>query len=166
MSPAILRQWSWRAPPDIAWIEPRFAIGSRPDPNQRAPVRQLGVDTVIALHEPNPGETEAWATLDVEFLAFPTEDWVEIPVERFTTVVDAVLSRQRVGRTVLLHCVAGVNRAPTFAVAVLCRSYGLSVEEALRRVYAVRSAIAPTEAQIASLRAWLRWAGHSASMPL
>jgi protein-tyrosine phosphatase len=70
--------------------------------------------------------------------------------------VEAVLSRRAAGRSVLLHCLAGVNRAPTVAAAVLCRRDGVSVADALARVRASRPAAAPTPEQVASLRAWLR----------
>ena len=144
-----------RIPPDIAWIEPGFAIGSRPFADQRPAIRALGIDTVIAVHDPEPGEVEAWEALGVELIAFPTVDWVAIPADRFGTVVEAVLAQLAAGRSVLLHCLAGINRAPTLAAAVLCRRDGLSVDEALARVRAVRPAASPTPEQLASLREWV-----------
>ena len=145
-----------RIPPDIAWIEPGFGIGCRPFAAQRAAIRGLGVDTVITLHAPNDAEAAGWTASGVELLAFPTRDVVGIPVDRFDAVVDAVLAQREAGRTVLLHCLAGINRAPTVAAAVLCRRDGLSVAEALARVRAARPSASPTPEQLASLRAWVR----------
>ena len=144
------------AEPDLAWIEPGFAIGSRPYVPERAAIVAAGIEAVVALHEPGEGEAEAWRALGVDFEVVPTPDWVAIPRSCFNAAVEAVLRRRAAGQTVLLHCLAGVNRAPTVAAAVLCRRDGLSVGEALARVRAARPAAAPTPEQVASLRAWLR----------
>src|SRR4051812_35854197 len=93
--------------PDIVWIEPAFAIGRRPDPPQRQIVRALGVDAVIALYTPDPGEPASWEALGVHFLTYPTVDWEEIAPERFAAVVSSLLQHHASGRRVLLHCVAG-----------------------------------------------------------
>lgn len=150
--------WSGSAPiaPDIAWIEPGFAIGSRPFPAQCASIRELGVDAVIAVHAPGENDAVNWSNVGVEHLAFPTNDWIGIPPRQFDQVVEAVAGQRAAGRAVLLHCLAGINRAPTFATAVLCKRDGLSVDEALRRVRAARPGAAPTPEQLASLRTWLR----------
>lgn len=149
--------------PDVAWIEPGFAIGSRPYVLEREAVAATGVQAVVALHESAPGEEEAWRRLGVEFEVVPTPDWVAIPRACFQRAVEAVLRRRAAGQSVLLHCLAGVNRAPTVAAAVLCRRDGLSVGDALARVRAARPVAAPTPEQVASLRAWLRQPGDVAS---
>jgi predicted protein tyrosine phosphatase len=141
---------------DLAWIEPGFAIGSRPYVLERAAIAAAGVQAIVALHAPAPGEAEAWRDLGVEFEVVETPDWVAIPIACFSAAVEAVLRRRAAGQSVLLHCLAGVNRAPTVAAAVLCRRDGLSADEALARVRAARPAAAPTPEQVASLRAWLR----------
>ena len=141
---------------DLAWIEPGFAIGSRPYVPERRQIAAAGIEAIVALHEPAEGEADAWRKLGIDFEVIPTPDWVAIPRACFTSAVEAVLRRRARGQSVLLHCLAGVNRAPTVAAAVLCRRDGLSVGEALARVRAARPAAAPTPEQVASLRAWLR----------
>ena len=145
-----------RLPPDVAWIEPGFAIGGRPFAAQRPAVRALGIETVVTVESTLENEADAWTELGVEVVALPTRDWVAIPAERFDAVVQTVLERRAAGRTVLLHCLAGINRAATFAAAVLCRRDGLDMQEAVDRVRAVRPNAAPTPEQLASLRDWLR----------
>ena len=149
--------------PDLTWIEPGFAIGSRPYVLERAAIAASGIQAIIALHEPTAGEAEAWRDLGVEFEVVPTPDWAPIPRACFNAAVEAVLRRRAAGQTVLLHCLAGVNRAPTLAAAVLCRRDGLSVDDALGRVRAARPAAAPTPEQVASLHAWLRPPPESAA---
>lgn len=140
---------------DLAWIEPGFALGSRPYEHQRSAVREAGIDVVVALVELLPEEIDAWRAIGVQALSFPTQDWIGIPPARFDEVVGTILEQRAGGQSVLLHCLAGVNRAPTMAAAVLCRSHRLSPEEAVARVQAVRPSAAPTPQQMGSLRAWL-----------
>ena len=73
----------------------------------------------------------------------------------FERVVEVVTSCLESGKPVLLHCLAGINRAPTLAAAVLCRRRGVSVEAALETIQRARPAAYPTPEQEASLRAWL-----------
>lgn len=148
--------------PDIAWIDPgQLAVGSRPYASQRAQVAALGIRTVITLHDPNSEEASAWDILGVRLVAMPTHDWVAIPANRFDEVVDAVEREIAAGRPVLLHCLAGVNRAPTAAAAVLVKRDGLTADAAVAAVRARRPAAAPTPEQMASLTAWARRQGRS-----
>ncbi|MCC7368528.1 MAG: dual specificity protein phosphatase family protein [Chloroflexi bacterium] len=140
--------------PDVAWLEPAFAIGRRPDPPQRRQVRALGIDTVITLHTPDPDEPRSWEALGVRLIPYPTVDWEEIAAGRFSAVVREIQTQHRMGRTVLLHCIMGINRAPTFAAAFLCWRDNLPVDDALARVRHARPTMDPTRDQVNSLRAW------------
>lgn len=145
-----------RTPPDVHWIEPRLGIGSRPYPEDRVAIaRDLQVEAVVALHQPSDGEAEHWHTLGVQFHPFPTTDWVAIPHRRFDDVVTALSTLQDEGRRVLLHCLAGINRAPTVAAAYLAVRDGLTHDAAVRLVRAARPSAAPTPEQMKSLEEWL-----------
>jgi len=139
---------------DLVWIAPGFALGSKPYAYQRSAVAQIGIRAVIALYEPMQGEAEAWHALGVRFNWVPTRDWVQIPVALFDRVVDIVSADLSSGTPVLLHCLAGINRAPTFAAAVLCQASGMKVDEALAVVKDRRAAAKPTPEQEKSLRIW------------
>lgn len=141
-------------PPDIVWIEPGFALGSRPYDHQRPAIAQLGIRVVVSLHEPEPGEAEIWRLLGVRLIPVPTADWVEIPILNFDRVVEVICSCLDAGHPVLLHCLAGLNRAPTFAAAVLCRRQGMDVDSALADIHRARPAARPTPEQEKSLRQW------------
>ena len=65
-----------------------------------------------------------------------------------TTVSDLV----KQGHEVLVHCQAGVERAPTVVCAALVMM-GWSLTEAYQRVLEVRPEAAPTDGQLAVLRA-------------
>src|ERR687886_1471980 len=93
--------------PDLAWIEPGFAIGSRPYVLERAAIAAAGVQAIVALHAPAPGEAEAWRDLGVEFEVVETPDWVAIPIACFSAAVEAVPKGRGGGE-------AGVLRRPAW----------------------------------------------------
>ena len=140
--------------PDIVWIEPGFALGSRPYDYQRQAIARLGIQVVVALHETGTEEARAWQALGVRLVPFPTPDWIEIPFINFDRVVAVIGTCLDADQPVLLHCLAGLNRAPTFAAAVLCRRQGMSVDSALAAVQRARPAAKPTSEQERSLRQW------------
>ena len=142
------------SPPDIVWIVPRFALGSRPYEHQRQAIAQLGIQVVVALHEPTQGEAQDWQTFGVRLVPVPTPDWVGIPLISFDRVVAVICTCLERDQPVLLHCLAGLNRAPSFAAAVLCRRQGMDVDSALANVQRVRPAARPTPEQEKSLRQW------------
>ncbi len=141
---------------DVVWIEPGFALGSRPYSYQQRAIAGLGIRVIVSLHEPAEGEEEAWQAYGIHLISIPTRDWVEIPIANFDSVVTAVSSCLDSGTPVLLHCLAGMNRGPTFAAAVLCRTRGMTVDAALAAVTRSRAAAKPTPQQEKSLRLWYR----------
>ena len=142
------------SPPDIVWVVPGFALGSRPYDHQRQAIAQLGIKVVVALHEPAQGETEDWRLSGVRLVPVPTPDWIGIPLISFDRVVAVICTCLERDQPVLLHCLAGINRAPTFAAAVLCRRQGMDVDSALATVQRIRPAARPTPEQEKSLRQW------------
>jgi len=148
--------------PDLVWVVPGFALGSRPYAHQRSAIIALGVRTVLTLQEPEPFETEDWQALGVTFIRVPTPDWVEIPVAVFDRAVEVVGTCLQSNDPILLHCLAGLNRAPTVAAAVLCRTRTMGVEAALAAVKRARPAARPTPEQEKSLRLWFNMRCRSA----
>lgn len=140
--------------PDIVWIEPRFAFGSKPYDYQREAVYHLGIRAVVTLHEATESEVEAWQLLGMRVFCVPTRDWVQIPVDNFDRVVAVVSACLHCATPVLLHCLAGNNRAPTFAAAVLCHIQGMTVDNALSIVKSARASAKPTPEQEKSLWSW------------
>jgi protein-tyrosine phosphatase len=148
---------------EIAWVEPGFAIGPCPYAGDRQRIFEQGVRVVITLNEPDERVAEAWESLGVKIVSIPTRDWASIPPNQFDQVVDAVCSCLETRTPVLLHCLAGINRAPTFAAAVLCHRRGLDVDAALETVRHARPAAAPTPEQEASLRDWVKLRARASS---
>ena len=140
--------------PDLVWVEPGFALGSRPYAHQRGAIVELGIRVVVALQQPEASEAEDWQALGATFVRISTPDWVEIPAAVFDRAVEVVSSCLQSKEPVLLHCLAGLNRAPTVAAAILCRTRALGVEAALGAVKRARPAARPTPEQEKSLRLW------------
>lgn len=138
------------------WIEPGFALGSRPYAHQRGAISRLGIRVVVALDDPDERETKAWQDCGVRLVLVPTQDWVEIPAANFDRVVEVVSACLRSATPVLLHCLAGINRAPAFAAAVLCHARKISADAALAFVKRARAAAKPTPEQEKSLRLWVK----------
>lgn len=140
--------------PDLAWIEQGFAIGSKPYVYHRKAICQLGIRVVVTLHEPTKYEARSWQAHGVRLALFPTRDWVAIPLNNFDRVVEFVSSCLKSATPILLHCLDGTNRAPTFAAAILCHVRGMNVDTALAAVHRARTGASPTPEQEDSLRLW------------
>jgi len=141
-------------PPDLVWLAPGFAIGSKPYAHQRDAIVACGIGTVVTLDEPSDAEDRDWRRRGVHFVALPTTDWIAIPTTRFDRAVKVIGEHRAAGHRVLLHCLAGQNRAPTVAAAVICHTSGATVDDALATIRRVRMISAPTEEQEKSLRRW------------
>ena len=88
-------------------------------------------------------ETTIYARFQLQDQAAPTVEALE---EAGRMVADFI----RQGEVVLVHCHAGLERAPTVAcAALLCM--GWSLGDAYRRVLEQRRDAAPTEGQLAAL---------------
>jgi protein-tyrosine phosphatase len=73
-------------------------------------------------------------------------------LDQLRDLAAAVSSYVRQGREVLVHCHAGVERTPTAVCATLV-TMGWSLTDAYQRVLEVRPESAPTDGQLATLRA-------------
>ena len=141
--------------PDLAWLAPDFAIGSKPYAHQRDAIVACGIRTVVTLDEPSNAEALDWCRRGVGFVTLSITDWIGIPFERFDRAVTVIGEHRAAGRKVLLHCLAGQNRAPTVAAAVLCHASDATVDEVLAAIRRIRLTSAPTDEQEKSLRSWV-----------
>lgn len=68
----------------------------------------------------------------VAYHSMRAEDEADYEMEQhFSEIIDYVMECRRENRKVLVHCVMGVNRAPTATVAFLCGGLGMSIEAAV-----------------------------------
>lgn len=66
-------------------------------------------------------------------------------IEHFTATCDFIADNRMHGRSVLVHCQAGVSRSTTLVAAYLMREMGLNVEQAVQKVRKVRQQVEPTD---------------------
>lgn len=89
----------------------------------------------------------------VEFVNFPIEDR-SIPLlnDRFVTLVDSLAAHLTRGRSVAVHCRAGIGRSALLAACLLVRS-GARPEKAFKSIQDARGCAVPdTEDQVNFVR--------------
>jgi len=125
------------------WLCGKHFVG----PDVEAAVRRVGAHVVLCLNERHeladryPGYVD-WLRADDRAWWVPVPDLHVPPLDAAVSLVDALLSHLRAGRTVLAHCGAGIGRAGTVAAAVLV-TLGATVEEAVSTVAASRPLAGP-----------------------
>ncbi|MGD0696901.1 MAG: dual specificity protein phosphatase [Terriglobia bacterium] len=107
-----------------------------------------GIGDAEALADSNPLEITTVLTLcrekvqkfapHVNYLHFPMGDARPIPVGRFDAIVDALWEDIRWGK-VLIHSLAGANRAPILAAAWMHVVGGKDIDAALAEIGRVRT---------------------------
>jgi protein-tyrosine phosphatase len=131
--------------PGLSEITERLLVGEFPRPGDADWLRaERGVDAVICLQDRADLEAKqiVWTHLvaayersGIELHHFPVADGDPAALAaRLIAIVDRLHALLESGRRVLVHCNGGYNRAPTVAIAYLCRHGGLSLAESRRRV--------------------------------
>ncbi|HYD28686.1 hypothetical protein [Brevundimonas sp.] len=120
------------------------------------------VDHVVSLLEPDEaarlGLAEKAAVCErrgVGFYNFPVVDHgLPVNIAHYRRVAHAMDRRLRAGQALVVHCHAGLGRAPSLAISALIAG-GMNVDEAVLRVGRARGRPVPeTDEQLAFLRAF------------
>jgi len=118
------------------------------------------VDHVVSLLEPAEAqalglaeEAAAAERHGVGFYNFPiTDHGVPANPEHYRRVAHAVDRRLRAGQAIVIHCRAGLGRAPSLAICALIEG-GMNADEAILRVGRARGRPVPeTDDQLAFIR--------------
>ncbi len=125
-------------------------MGSAPGASQAARLARDGIDSVVDLREEG-ADVVHWPP-QVLVSHFPLVDHGTPPLDQLRDLAAAVSGYVSQGREVLVHCHAGVERTPTVVCAALV-TMGWSLPDAYQRVLEVRPESAPTDGQLATLRA-------------
>ena len=90
----------------------RLYIGGMDDTGELTDANTLGIATVITVCR----EAVRARAEGVNYLHFPVQEFRPLPVGRFDGIIDATWENIRWGK-VLIHSLAGANRAPIIAAA-------------------------------------------------
>ncbi|ASJ07554.1 protein-tyrosine phosphatase family protein [Thermococcus pacificus] len=111
-------------------------------------------DAIVVLVEDYelPYSLEEWEKRGVEVLHSPILDFTAPSLEQLLEILRWIDARVLEGKRVLIHCMGGLGRSGTVAVAWLMYSKNLRLSEALRRVRSVRPGAVETYEQMEVLK--------------
>jgi hypothetical protein len=138
--------------PAYAFVLPELAIGEYPTPDDAAWLRTVcRVDAVVSLQDDADLARKglhldtvraAYARHGLVFERFPVGDGdTQALAATLASVLPALHGHIGAGRTVFLHCNAGLNRAPTVAIAYLHVHRGMPLRDAGAMVKAARPCV-------------------------
>lgn len=137
----------------------RLAIMPRPDPkrvdeNLRR-LRSVGLNVLVSMLQPSEAsnlglerEADAAELAGLEFLQFPVVDHSEPDdVEAALAFAEGLAQRLRDGKSIIIHCFAGIGRSATMALLTL-HCFGMQIETARAALSKSRGLLVPeTDAQ-------------------
>ena len=136
---------------DAVEVVPGLWLGSAPSSKHVPHLANAGIDAVVDLRAEADATRSPWPP-DVAVCSVRLVDHGTPTVDELHGAAAVVRDLMAGGLTVLVHCHAGVERAPTVACAALVLQ-GWSLEDAYRRVLERRPSALPTDGQLAVLRA-------------
>jgi histidinol-phosphate aminotransferase len=139
-----------RRRPDAVRVIPGLWMGSAPAARQAARLARDGIDSVVDLREEGTDLVQ-WPP-EVVVRHLPLVDHGTPSREALHDAAEAVAALVNQGHEVLVHCQAGVERTPMVVCAALVMM-GWPLPAAYQRIVEVRPDAAPTDGQLAALRA-------------
>lgn len=139
---------------NVSQIDALLYVGGEFTPRQWQTLAHMGIQAVLSLQaeradtfsEPLPKRT----------LRLPVPDWHPPTLEQLAEGVSFIRAAHAAELPVLVHCQAGMGRAPTTAAAYLVAEQGMSASAALSYIRSRRPIITPSPDQVARLREWER----------
>ena len=139
-----------RRHPFPARVIPGLWMGSAASASHAGRLVHNGIDCVVDLREEG-ADPDAWPN-GISLRHVPMEDHGTPTVDTLRDVATTVATLVNEGHGVLVHCHAGVERAPMVVCAALVMM-GWSLSDAYQRVMQTRPESAPTDGQLATLHA-------------
>ena len=140
----------FRRRPDAVRVIPGLWMGSAPTGRDAVRLARDGIDCVVDLREEG-AEVGHWPP-EVLVRHVPLVDHGTPTVAELHDAAATVSALVQQGHEVLVHCHAGVERTPMVVCAALVM-LGWSLTDAYQLVLEVRPEAAPTDGQLAVLRA-------------
>jgi hypothetical protein len=118
-------------------------LGSQDDALDLAMLKKHGITKVINLSESGP-RPDCVANDEHHFLRIPIKDsYAAKLLPHLDRAFDFIEDARETNQKVLVHCLAGISRSATLAIAYVMRSRHLASDEAYRFVKARRPSISP-----------------------
>ena len=111
-------------------------------------------DAVVVLVEEFelPYSLDEWQKRGVEVLHSPIEDFTAPSLEQLLEILRWIEARVGEGKKVLIHCMGGLGRSGTVAVAWVMYSEGVPLRDALLKVRRLRPGAVEVEEQMEVLK--------------
>jgi protein-tyrosine phosphatase len=130
----------------VTAVSTRLFLGSLADAEWLAKDNPHQIQTVITLCE----ESVKRRAAGIRYLQFSIRDVQPIPIALLSAILEAIFQAVAEGAT-LVHCHAGLSRAPTLIAAFLDQTGSVRFEEAIRFLRKLRPEIAPSPNLIQSV---------------
>jgi atypical dual specificity phosphatase len=141
---------------NLSWITPRVLLGRRVADVGYDTLPRLGVGAVLSLQEE---ELDDAAWLDAHGIAsrrIPVPDYGAPTPEQLGGAIAWMREQIAEGKTVYVHCRAGIGRSATVVAAFLASENGWSAEQAWDYLHGRRPIVDQTESQRAALEGWAK----------
>ena len=143
----------------LFWIIPSVLAG-RPGPDDESwdlsALCRAGIGAILSVNDGRLCDHRELAGLEIAYACYPLSDWVppqpgdvEFCLEVLPRGYDFVQAQLAQGRRVLVHCSGGNDRTGLFLSYFLVRYAGLSANQAIQRVQAVRPTALSAEGWLA-----------------
>lgn len=130
-------------------ITPQLFLGGQYGQSGLATLQSWGITGVVSMRMIPPKQYIHTEWLDV--LHLPTPDQTAPTLEQLTAGVSFIQKHIDSGGRVYIHCHHGEGRGPSMTAAYLI-STGITLDDALTQIRAIRSFIRPTTVQLERLR--------------
>ncbi|WP_148881906.1 protein-tyrosine phosphatase family protein [Thermococcus aciditolerans] len=139
--------------PSARFIDESVAFSRMPTANELDAVSET-FDAIVVLVEEHelPYSLGEWEKRGVEVLHSPIEDFAAPSLSQLLEILRWIEARVEEGKKVLIHCMGGLGRSGTVAVAWVMYSKGLPLREALKMVRRIRPGAVEVEEQMGVLK--------------
>jgi atypical dual specificity phosphatase len=144
-------------------IDERFLLGGALMFDDLERLRGEGVGAVVNLCAERRDDAQRLQAADITYLWLPVFDAFPPTLDQILQGVAWIEQQVHAGRTVYIHCAAGMGRSATFLACWYIYASGMSVPQVLRFLKRRRPQMALTRRQVRRLQefeAWLHSGGH------
>lgn len=137
---------------NVSQIDPLLFVGGQFEPHEWAQLYARGIRAVLSLQAERADRFTD--PLPTQALRLLVPDYHAPTLDQLVTAVAFIAAAHTNGLPVLVHCHAGVGRAPTTAAAFLVAQQALTHRDALERIRTARPIMRINPEQRARLCEW------------